>query len=222
MGALALSAVWLTAPWLAAPAFAAEPAAAKAEPAAKTEPAAKAAPAAKKAKLPMLPCPAHVPEEINPPEDVTLELALSASGAQRYACTAKPGGAPAWDPEGPHAVLNVGSKLAAIHFAGPSWQALDGSLLKGTKLTGADGPDKSAAQWLLLSGTPTGDGVFSKVTHIQRLDTVGGKSPEAVCDAEHVGNKALSAYKANYFFYRMAAPGEAVKQCHSPVAKTKK
>ena len=59
------------------------------------------------------------------------------------------------------------------------------------------------------------------MTHIQRLETVGGKSPEAPCDAEHVGDKALSPYKANYFFYRMAAPGEAVKQCHAPAPKKK-
>ena len=231
-GALALSSLWLV-----DPAFAAEPAAAAAPaPAvpAKAAPAApaKAAPAtaatatpapapAKKAKLPMLPCPAHVPEAVNPPAEATLELALPATGVQRYACTAKQGEAPEWTPEGPHAVLNAGSKLAAIHFGGPSWQALDGSLLKGTRLTSADAPNKSASPWLLLSGTATGQGVFSQVTHIQRVDTVGGKAPQTGCDAEHVGSKTLSPYKANYFFYRHAAPGEAVKQCRAPAPKKK-
>jgi hypothetical protein len=64
--------------------------------------------------------------------------------------------------------------------------------------------------------------VFSQVTHIQRVETVGGKAPEAGCDAEHIGSKTLSPYKANYFFYRHAAPGEAVKQCHAPAPKPKK
>jgi len=171
----------------------------------------------------MRPCPAHVPEAINPPADVTLELALPASGVQKYACTsAKPGDAPAWDPEGPHALLNAGEKIAVIHFGGPSWQALDGSLLKGTKLAGADAPDKSNSQWLLLSATATGEGIFSNVTHIQRLDTVGGKAPAGGCDAAHLGTKTLVPYKANYFFYRTAAAGEAVKQCRAPAPKPKK
>jgi hypothetical protein len=170
----------------------------------------------------MLPCPAHVPEAINPPAEATLEFALPASGVQKYACTSeKPGDAPAWAPEGPHAVLSAGGKLAVIHFGGPSWQALDGSLLKGTKLAAGDAPDKSASPWLLLSGAATGEGVLANVTHIQRLDTVGGKAPDAGCDAAHLGAKVLVPYKANYFFYRHAAAGEAVKQCHAPAPKKK-
>jgi Protein of unknown function (DUF3455) len=223
-GRIAVGALALSSLWLAAPAFAADPAAAKATPAAaaQTEPAAKTAPAAKKVKLPMLPCPARVPEAINPPAEATLEFALPATGVQRYECTAKPGEAPSWQPEGPHAVLNAGSKLAAIHFGGPSWQAVDGSLLKGARLTSAEAPDKSASPWLLLSGTATGEGVFSQVTHIQRVETVGGKAPQTGCDAEHIGSKTLSPYKASYFFYRHAAAGETVKQCRAPAPKPKK
>jgi uncharacterized protein DUF3455 len=165
---------------------------------------------------PMLPCPAKVPEAIDPPAEATLALALSASGTQNYVCAAgKSGEAPSWTLEGPHALLNAGPELAGIHFAGPSWQALDGSVVKGAKLAAADAPKPKAVPWLLLSGAPSGTGLFGNITHIQRLETSGGVAPSSGCDAEHVGAKALVPYKTNYFFYRAAAAGEKVKQCSS-------
>jgi hypothetical protein len=170
----------------------------------------------------MLPCPSAVPEAIDPPANVTLELAFPATGVQVYACSApKPGEAPAWALEGPHAVLNAGRDVAAIHFAGPTWQALDGSSVKGAKLAAADAPKDSAVPWLLLSATPSGAGAFEKITHVQRLDTDGGKAPSDGCDAKHLGAKVLVPYRSNYFFYRSAAEGETVHQCRSAAAAGK-
>jgi uncharacterized protein DUF3455 len=170
----------------------------------------------------LMPCPANVPVAIDPPAGATLALALPAVGTQNYACTAgKTGEAPAWTPEGPHAVLSAHGEALMIHFAGPSWQALDGSLVKGTKLAAADAPQPTAVPWLLLSGAPSGSGVLGNITHIQRLETAGGKAPSTGCDAEHIGAKALVPYKSNYFFYRAATPGEKVKQCHSAPGKAK-
>jgi hypothetical protein len=170
-----------------------------------------------------LPCPAHVPEALNPPEQATIELGLPANGVQVYACSsAKPGEAPSWTLEAPHALLSSGPRVAAIHFAGPTWQALDGSQVKGGRLASADAPIATAIPWLLLSATPSGKGTFAQTTHIQRLDTVGGKAPSAGCDASHLGEKVLVPYRANYFFYRSAAAGEPVRQCRSQAAKTKK
>jgi hypothetical protein len=164
-----------------------------------------------------------VPEAIDPPAEVTLALALPALGTQNYVCAAgKAGEAPAWTLEGPHAILTVAHDLQAIHFAGPSWQALDGSLVKGAKLAAADAPNPTAVPWLLLSATPSGAGLFGNITHIQRLDTAGGKAPATGCDATHVGAKVLVPYKTNYYFYRAATPGEKVKQCRSAPQKLPK
>ena len=180
---------------------------------------AEAGPAAAKGKPALHACPAHVPEALNPPADVTLQLALPANGVQVYACTApKPGEAPAWALEGPHATLGTGQSVELIHFAGPSWQALDGSLSKGAKLAAADAPDPKAVPWLLLSATASGAGTLAHVTHIQRLETVGGKAPATGCDAAHVGEKVLVPYRASYYFYAPAAAGEHVKQCRSAAA----
>jgi uncharacterized protein DUF3455 len=177
-------------------------------------PAAAKAPAAP--RPPLLPCPAQVPAAIDPPPQVTLALALAASGTQNYVCSpGKDGAAASWTLDGPHALLNVGKDVVGIHFAGPSWQALDGSLVKGTKVAAADAPKPGNVPWLLLSGMPSGAGTFGAITYIQRLETSGGVAPKDGCDAAHIGVKALIPYKTNYYFYRAAAEGEKVKQCSS-------
>jgi hypothetical protein len=171
---------------------------------------------AKGLKGALLPCPASVPAALNPPESATLGLALPADGVQVYGCAiAKPGEAPAWSLDGPLALLGTRKDIAGTHFAGPIWQALDGSTVKGTKVASADAPSPTAIPWLLLSGTPSAGGHFGHVTFIQRLDTVGGKAPASGCDASHVGAKVLVPYQAKYYFYRNAVSGEAVHQCRS-------
>jgi hypothetical protein len=102
------------------------------------------------------------------------------------------------------------------------WQGLDGSQVKGARLASADAPTATAIPWLLLSAAPTGEGTFAQTTHIQRLDTVGGKAPSSGCDASHIGAKVLVPYRANYFFYRSLAAGETVRQCRSKPEKAKK
>ena len=187
--------------------------------AAVTYPARAAAAPAKAAKsngAPLRPCPSGVPAAIDPPANVTLAAGVAATGVQIYACAAaKPGEAPAWTLEGPHATLSQGDEVVGIHFGGPSWQALDGSSVKGAKLAAADAPVAGAVPWLLLSGVATGDGTFGHVTHVQRLETSGGKAPSAGCDASHLNAKVLVPYTSSYFFYRPAAAGENIVQCRS-------
>jgi hypothetical protein len=167
-----------------------------------------------------LPCPPKVPEALNPPADATLELAWPASGVQIYACTQpKPSEAPSWTLEGPHAVLTSGKAVAAIHFAGPTWQGLDGSQVKGARGAVADAPVATAVPWLSMSGSASGAGTFAHTTFIQRLDTAGGKAPASGCDAAHLGAKVLVPYQANYFFYRQASGAETVRQCRSRAEK---
>jgi hypothetical protein len=210
----------------AEPAAATKPAAAAAKPAPVAAAAGPASATPKstgpKRKAHLRACPPHIPEALNPPADVTLELVLPANGVQSYACGVdKPGEAPDWQPKGPHATLGEGSNVVGIHFGGPSWQGLDGSTVKGTKLTSAPSPDKSAVSWLLLSGAPTGEGTFGKITHIQRLETAGGKPPAGGCDASHLDAKVLVPYRSYYYFYRQSDPGEKVQQCRSAPEKHK-
>ena len=87
------------------------------------------------------------------------------------------------------------------HFAGPSWKHNDGSEIKGRAVARVDAPDADSIPWLLVTVTDrSGSGVLSRVTSIQRVNTVGGKSPKE--DGLVVGQVARVPYTADYFFYR--------------------
>jgi len=67
-------------------------------------------------------------------------------------------------------------------------------------------PDTDGVDWLLLPAkSNTGNGLFSKVTYIQRLFTDGGKPTLAGCDRVPGQTQELVEYSAQYFFY-VAAP----------------
>jgi len=128
-----------------------------------------------------------------------------AEGVQIYACQTSAGAAPAWVFTEPEAELfNRRNHLVATHYKGPTWEARDGSTVVGTKLAAAT-PDPSAIPWLLLqAASHTGDGLMSKVTFIQRLNTTGGLAPTTGCDADHIGAVARVDYTATYYFYEAA------------------
>ena len=162
-------------------------------------------------------CPCDVPAAVNPPADATLKSAFYAVGTQNYVCaTPAAGGAPAWTLKAPHALLLRGLDTAAIHFAGPSWQALDGSVVVGTQTASAPAPDAANIPWLLLQASShTGPGEFAPVSWIQRLSTAQGVAPATGCDDAHLGAETLVPYRAQYFFYVTAAPGDPIRQCAS-------
>jgi len=160
-------------------------------------------------------CPHDVPAALNPPAEATLAAALPARGVQIYTCVVPPASAaPAWTLKAPHAVLGKGHDVKAIHFVGPSWQAIDGSLVTGTKTASSPAPDATAILWLLLkAATNVGAGAFADITWVQRLATEGGAAPATGCDAAHPNAEVLVSYSADYFFYRTASPGQRVRQC---------
>ena len=144
--------------------------------------------------------PQPIPDILNVPPGNVLFLRAYGRGVQKYTCPVTPTSAAV-----PHAILLIGpgkeGNLVAIHFAGPTWQALDGSLVVGdaAKATHFPAPDRDGIDWLLLPARPTsGNGLFSKVTYIQRLYTDGGKPP-ASCDLNQA--EVLVEYSAQYLFY---------------------
>ena len=87
-----------------------------------------------------------------------------------------------------------------MHYAGPTWESNSGSKVVATRLA-ACSPDATAIPWLLLQATSTdGPGVFSSVTYVQRVNTVGGVAPAA--PGSSIGALAEVPYTAEYFFYR--------------------
>ena len=151
----------------------------------------------------------EVPPDLMPPASAVLDFELGARGDQIYTCAAKPEDPSAfvWSFKAPQAELfNDHGEVVGSHFAGPTWQAQDGSSVKGAIVARADAPSKNAIPWLLLEAKDhEGSGVFSTITHIQRLATKGGVAPSKGCDATHAGEEVRVPYKATYAFYHPSA-----------------
>jgi hypothetical protein len=146
-----------------------------------------------------------VPAQLQAPPPAASLLRANAEGAQIYNCAAKPGSAGfEWTLKAPDAVLmDASGKPAIKHFAGPTWQANDGSKVVGEIAARADAPGGQAIPWLLLKAkSHEGTGEFAAVTYIQRIDTKGGLAPTAGCDAAHVGQEQKVPYTAVYVFYK--------------------
>src|SRR4051794_32255322 len=151
-----------------------------------------------------------IPANLMPPASSVLLFELRAQGVQIYACETDPNDASSfvWTFQAPEAdLLNARGEVVGHHFAGPTWQGQDGSAVVGTVLERADAPDTGAIPWLLLEAMDhAGSGVFSTVTHIQRLDTSGGVAPSEGCDEAHAGTETREPYEATYaFFYPATA-----------------
>ena len=147
--------------------------------------------------------PPPVPTIVQVPDGQTVMLKALGKGVQIYECkaTAADPGKFEWSFKAPEADLtNKHGKKIAKHYAGPTWEATDGSKVVGEK--NAEAPRPGAVPWLLLQAkTHEGTGTFAKVTYIQRVDTEGGVAPAAGCDQAHVDTEARVDYKANYYFY---------------------
>jgi hypothetical protein len=146
-------------------------------------------------------CVPQVPAALAVPAGNKLAFSYDAIGVQIYGCDANATGY-GWVFRGPEANLyGHKGKLAGTHYAGPTWQANDGSTVVGTKLA-EYAADPTAIPWLLLgAASHAGKGRMTDVTYIHRLETTGGKAPATGCDATHVGETARVDYTATYYFY---------------------
>jgi hypothetical protein len=143
-----------------------------------------------------------MPEQLQPPAGEQLLLQMHGKGDQVYICKSEASQF-AWTLKAPDAQLfDKDGKLFGKHFAGPSWEANDGSRVIGKAIANSPSPDVNSIPWLLVTIlSHDGSGVLSRVTTIQRLNTKGGKAPESGCDASHVSQEVRVSYSADYRFY---------------------
>jgi hypothetical protein len=137
-----------------------------------------------------------VPAALAVPTDMQLVLSTHAEGAQVYTCSP----AAAWTLKAPDAVLfdEKGGPIGK-HYAGPSWELSDGSLITGEAVAKDAGPDAGAVAWLLLKvKTNNGKGLLAKAGMVQRIETRGGLAPKEACKP---GDETRSAYSATYRFF---------------------
>jgi len=134
-------------------------------------------------------------------------LPLKGMGVQIYGC--QPVGAGfAWTLKGPDAILtDKDGAIVGHHFAGPSWQASDGSAIVGEPLVASPSPTPGSVAWLVLRvKSGRGAGLFANIGFVTRTDTTGGVAPATGCDPGHAGAEVRVPYTATYTLFPQAAP----------------
>ncbi|GAB3156939.1 DUF3455 domain-containing protein [Amycolatopsis sp. NPDC004378] len=134
-----------------------------------------------------------VPDAIKVPAGNVALASYPAEGVQIYGCTAG-----AWTLLQPAAVLSKHGRPVALHSKGPVWTSIvDGSTVGAAAV--ANAPRAGAIPELLLKANlNTGDGIFGKVTYVQRLNTRGGVAPAGTCTD---GAQTAVRYSADYAFW---------------------
>jgi Protein of unknown function (DUF3455) len=143
-----------------------------------------------------------VPGAIAVPDGNKVFLVGHGVGVQIYSCNGV-----VWGFVAPRANLYANNgKLIITHFAGPTWQAKDGSTVVGLAEASIT-VDPTAIPWLRLSAVstaagPDGDRLVD-TTFVQRIATTGGLAPPAAeCNATTAGTVAEVPYTADYYFWK--------------------
>lgn len=149
----------------------------------------------------------ETPEAIAVPDGHRAAFVGHATGVQIYECALDAGATLAWRLRAPRAELFGERGRIAIHFggvdvgspAGPYWQSVDdGSSVRGGNAVSA--PNPGHIPLLRLDAVAVaGDGIFSRVTYIHRLATVGGVGPTGACTDPAARMEV--PYESDYYFY---------------------
>jgi hypothetical protein len=149
-----------------------------------------------------------VPPGLEVPDGNVLLFEYIGDGVQIYECQARPDDASAlqWTFRFPEAtLLNEYGEVVGRHYAGPTWEGNEGSQVVAEARANVPSADPSSIPWLLLQArSNAGAGIFSSVTYIHRLETVGGQPPAGAC--AQAGQELRVPYLATYVFYGPAAP----------------
>jgi Protein of unknown function (DUF3455) len=125
-----------------------------------------------------------------------LTSSLDGSGVQVYQC-AKGG----WTLLQPAATLTANGKPVGLHFKGPVWvSTVDGSEVGAAPVSTVN-RDGAIPELLLKANQNQGQGMFSRVTYVQRLSTMGGVPPAGSCTE---GSQQAIRYSAVYRFWSAA------------------
>ena len=140
---------------------------------------------------------AQMPPAIVAPGQTAL-AAYHAEGAQVYECKAGNDSKLAWSLREPIATLLLDGKTVGRHYAGPSWEHMDGSAVVGKIVAITLGKTASDIPWLRLQVTERrGSGALSGMTTVQQINTQGG-AMTGVCDK--AGAYHSAPYATDYVF----------------------
>ena len=148
--------------------------------------------------------PPTVSPALQPPATQVLYLEALADGVQIYECARKPDATYEWAFKAPEATLSDRSgRPLGKHYAGPTWEAMDGSTVVGETKAREAGPTTAAIPWLLLAAkSHSNRGTFADANYVQRVATQGGIAPTQGCSESTLRQQARVPYSAVDYFYR--------------------
>ena len=142
---------------------------------------------------------AQVPAAVAAPGE-TQVATFQGEGAQIYESEAGSDGKLGWVFREPIATLLLGAKTVGRHYAGPTWEDVDGSAVTGKAVGNSPGATVNDIPWLKLDAVShRGSGTLANITTVQRLDTHGGAA-DGPCDK--AGTFRSVPYSATYVFLR--------------------
>lgn len=147
---------------------------------------------------------AALPEAVRVPAGQKQRLATTGVGEITYECREKKdtAGAHEWAFVAPVATLYAADRrVVGRYYAGPTWEAADGSKLTGKQVAVAPANAGSIPLQLVRAEPAIGTGTLQGVNFVQRLNTKGGVAPALPCDAASQGRRQQVAYEADYVFY---------------------
>ena len=104
-------------------------------------------------------------------------------GAQVYECKAGSDGKLTWTFREPIASLMLDGRTVGRHYAGPTWEHVDGSSVQAKVVGNAPGATANDIPWLKLEVVERrGTGALAGADIIQRINTAGGVL-HGSCDA---------------------------------------
>ena len=145
-----------------------------------------------------------LPEAVRVPAGLKQTMSTTGVGEITYECREKKdmAGAHEWVFVAPVATLySPERKTVGKYYAGPTWEAADGSKVTGKQVAVAPAAPGSIPLQLVKADPAMGAGAMQGVAYIQRLNTKGGVAPSAACNAANKGQRQQVVYEADYVFY---------------------
>jgi hypothetical protein len=148
---------------------------------------------------------AALPEAVRVPSGHQLASLTTGTGQITYECRDKKDmpGQVEWAFVAPVATLTgPNGQVVGKYFAGPTWEATDGSSITGKQVAVSPGGTGNIPLQLVKANPSMGTGELHNVSYIQRLSTKGGVAPSLPCGTEQKGQRQQVAYQADYAFYK--------------------
>ena len=139
--------------------------------------------------------------KIKVPDGQQPVLQLAARGVQVFRCEQRNGNWGWWFRLPEAELVDAAGAVVGRHGADFSFEHTDGSRLLGKVMASDAAPRDDNLRWLLMSTRSFGNGAFTGITYVQRVNTTGGMPP-LNCEARQANQLLRVNFTADFVFYR--------------------